>query len=620
MFIRPLLSLLFLSLAVISGSLHAASRQPNILLIIADDLGWSDTTLYGTTKLYETPNLERLARRGMTFKRAYAASPLCSPTRASILTGLNPARVGITAPVCHTKTVRLKPAVRKNAPPQAKALICDSVTRFSTNHFTLPKALKKKGYVTGHFGKWHLGPAPWSPLEHGFDVDVPHWPGPGPAGSFVAPWKFPDFKERRPGEHIEDRMGDEAVAFMERHKNTPFFLNYWQFSVHAPFNAKEEYIERHRRRIDPSDPQRSPTYAAMVQSLDDNIGKMLDALDRLGIADNTILIFYSDNGGNMYNEVDGTTPTSNAPLRGGKGNLWEGGVRVPAIFAWSGRIEAGSRSDAMIQSTDIFPTLMELLDLQRPKGAKFDGRSIVPALEGRPFDRGPIFTFFPHQVRVPDNLPPAVSAHLGDWKLVRQFHQGENGAHQYNLFNLREDIGETNDLALSQPGRVKRLDALIESFLQDTAAIVPLPNPDYNPQSQSQLKAGVAALRNCDLRSENGMLHVTGKGPDPHFSLTPDKPIPKGRLVYVMEFKTSVTSGAQFFWQEKGARPAFHRSRRIEFDPLAEGAFNTRRIEFEAKRPVVNFRFDPFAGRGKAVIRTARVEDANGNILHEWRF
>lgn len=620
MFKRKRLLLLCLSLALVLPPLHAAPRRPNILLILADDLGWSDTTLHGTTKLYETPNLERLARRGMTFNRAYAASPLCSPTRASILTGLNPARVGITAPVCHTKTVRLKAAVREKAPPQAKALICDSVTRFSTNHFTLPKALKKAGYVTGHFGKWHLGPAPWSPLEHGFDVDVPHWPGPGPAGSFVAPWKFPNFKERKPGEHIEDRMGDEAVAFMEQHRDEPFYLNYWQFSVHAPFNAKQEYIERHRKRIDPKDPQRSPTYAAMVQSLDDNIGKMLDALDRLGIADNTIVIFYSDNGGNMYNEVDGTTPTSNAPLRGGKGNLWEGGVRVPAIFAWNGRIQAASRSDAMIQSTDLFPTLIELLDLPKPRGTHFDGRSIVPALEGRPFDRGPIFTFFPHQVRVPDNLPPAVSAHVGDWKLVRQFHKGEKGAHLYNLFNLRDDIGETNDLASVQPERVKRLDALIENFLEDAAAVVPRPNPDYRPAGQAQLQAGVAAIRNCDLRIEKGLLLITGKGPDPHLSLTPDKPIPAGRLVFVLEMKTSVNSSAQFFWQEKGSRPAFHRSRRIDFKPRTERAFDTRQIPFETRQPAVNFRLDPFPGKGEAVIRAARVESADGRTLYEWKF
>ncbi len=171
-----------------------SARPPNVVLILADDLGWSDTTLYGTTSLYQTPNVQRLARRGLTFTRAYAASPLCSPTRAGILTGLSPARVGITAPNCHLPQVILKPSSRPIAPPGDKATVCVSATRLDTNSLALAKVLKSQGYATGHFGKWHLGPEPYSPLEHGFDVDVPHWPGPGPAGSFVAPWKFPTFK------------------------------------------------------------------------------------------------------------------------------------------------------------------------------------------------------------------------------------------------------------------------------------------------------------------------------------------------------------------------------------------------------------------------------------------
>jgi arylsulfatase A-like enzyme len=183
-----------------------------------------------------------------------------------------------------------------------------------TEYRTLAETLKDAGYATAHFGKWHLGPEPYSPLQQGFDVDLPHHPGPGPAGSFVAPWKFANFKEKAPGEHIEDRMATEAVAWMEQTKDKPFYMNYWMFSVHAPFDAKKANIEKHHARIDPKDAQRSPTYAAMIQSMDDAIGTLLDALDRLKLSDNTIIIFTADNGGNMYNEVDGTTPTSNRPL------------------------------------------------------------------------------------------------------------------------------------------------------------------------------------------------------------------------------------------------------------------------------------------------------------------
>ncbi len=600
--------------------LHSAPARPNILLILADDLGWSDTTLFGTTKFYETPNVERLARRGMTFTRAYAASPLCSPTRASILSGQNPARVGITAPVCHLKTERLKAEVRPKAPANAKALICDSATRFDTDHFTLAEALKLAGYATGHFGKWHLGPEPWSPLQQGFDVDVPHWPGPGPAGSFVAPWKFPDFKERTPSEHIEDRMADEAVAFIEKHKDGPFFLNYWQFSVHAPFNAKEAYIERHRKRVDPKDAQRSPTYAAMVQSLDDAIGRMLDALERLGIADNTLIIFYSDNGGNMYNEVDGTTPTSNRPLRGGKATMWEGGIRVPAIFSWPGRIAAGARNDSRIQSTDLYPTLLELLGLKPRPGQIFDGVSIAPALEGRAFDRGPMFTFFPHQTKVPDFLPPAVSVHRGDWKLIRLFHQGENGAHAYELFNLRNDQGERNNLAAANPKLVAELDGLIGGFLRDTQAVVPRTNPDYDPTRAKPVVPGVAPIRNVTLTKESGALRVVATGGDPHFQLTPDKPIPAGKAVFVLRMKTESKGGAQFFWQEQGARPAFHRSRRIDFQPIPDNQPHDYRIKFEAKRPIQTIRLDPFPGKGTAVIDAVWIESNSGEKLQDWKF
>ena len=305
------------------ASLHAAdapqSTKPNVVFILADDLGWADTTLYGHTKFYRTPNMERLAKRGMLFTRAYAASPLCSPTRSSIMTGLSPARTGITVPNCHLPQVVLQATPGTKAPASSKSIGPRPVTRLNTTYYTLAEALKDAGYATGHFGKWHLGPEPYSPLQQGFDTDVPHWPGPGPAGSYVAPWKFKDFDADpgEPNQHIEDRMAKEALAFMTKHKDRPFFLNYWMFSVHAPFDAKKALIEKYRGRANPNDPQRSPTYAAMVESMDDAVGTLLDALDRLGIAERTIIVFFSDNGGNMYDAVDGTTPTSNAPLRGG---------------------------------------------------------------------------------------------------------------------------------------------------------------------------------------------------------------------------------------------------------------------------------------------------------------
>ncbi|MEM9646407.1 MAG: sulfatase, partial [Planctomycetota bacterium] len=470
----------FLAAPVLVEPVLAAETRPNVVFILADDLGWSDTTLFGTTELYKTPNVERLAKRGMTFTRAYASSPLCSPTRSSILTGLSPARTGITTPNCHLPKVVLKSTPNETGPPNQKSTFPNSTSRLDTRYYTLAEALHDNGYATGHFGKWHLGSEPYSPLEHGFDVDVPHWPGPGPAGSYVAPWKFPDFDPQTPQEHIEDRMAEEAVAFMESHATEPFFLNYWMFSVHAPFDAKQRLIDEYRMKIDPENPQRCAIYAAMIESMDDAIGTLLDTIDRLGISDNTIIVFASDNGGNMYNDVEGTTATSNAPLRGGKATLFEGGIRGPAVVVCPGITKADSRSREVIQSGDYYPTLLELLSIARQPGQEFDGISIVPALRGGPLSRDSIFTFFPHSPPVPDWLPPAVSVHQGDWKLIRIFHGGENGNHRYKLFDLSQDIGEANDVSAQFPDRVREMDNAIEAFLDETGAVLPQPNSNFD--------------------------------------------------------------------------------------------------------------------------------------------
>lgn len=459
---------------------EAENVWPNVIVILADDLGWSDTTLYGTTKFYETPNVERLAARGMTFTRAYAVSPLCSPTRASLLTGLHPARHGITTPGCHSPEEHLKAWALPNGPAPSKVTTCKSATRLDTNYRTLAEALKEAGYATGHFGKWHLGPEPYSPLQQGFDVDIPHTPTAGPPGGYFG-WSTETMKPNTPREHIEDRMATEACAFIERHRDEPFFLNYWQFSVHSPFQAKGPLIQKYRKRIDPKSPQRSPTYAAMVETFDDAIGRILDTLDRLHLAERTLVIFTSDNGGNRYNKIDGTQPTSNAPLRGGKATLWEGGVRVPCVVVWPGQAVPGSRCDALIDSCNFYPTLLEMLGLAPAEGQRFDGISFAPALRGQPFERGPIFSYFPHALPVPDSLRPAITVQDGEWKLYRLFHNGEAGAHEWRLYNLKDDEGERRNLASQHPERVAAMDARIEAFLQETRAITPQPNPDYLP-------------------------------------------------------------------------------------------------------------------------------------------
>ena len=467
-----------------------AQKKPNVVFILADDLGWSDVTLYGKTKLYETPNLERLAARGITYTRAYAASPLCSPTRSSILTGQTPARTGITAPTAHLGLVKLKPTLEVKSPLGNKAVMLESASRLDNQLPTLGKQFKKAGYQTAHFGKWHLGHEPYSPLEHGFDIDIPHWPGPGPAGSFVAPWKYPTFKEIYAKEHIEDRMADEAVSWLRNvDKSKPFFMNYWQFSVHAPFNAKETLKKYYRTKVDLTDAQHSITYAAMVHSMDDAIGRLLDELDRLDLSENTIIVFTSDNGGNMYNGVTDTLPngekylapaTSNRPLRGGKATMFEGGVRVPTVISYPGMTAPGTTSDALIQSTDFYPTLINLAGLELPKNHIIDGLDITETLKGKDVKRDGIFTYFPHQPGVPDWLPTAMSVHSGDWKLIRLFYQGNDFEHDYLLFNLKWDVSEHNNIAKVYPEKVAELDKLIEQHIQDTKALIPIKNPKFD--------------------------------------------------------------------------------------------------------------------------------------------
>lgn len=624
-----------------------ADGRPNIVFILADDLGWSDTTLFGTTSLYETPNIERLADRGMTFTRAYASSPLCSPTRASILTGLSPARHGITSPSCHLPAVVLKAEQTTTGPASRFSTIPKSVTRLDTAFLTLPQVLQRSGYATGHFGKWHLGSEPYSPLEHGFDVDLPHHSGPGPAGSYVAPWKFREFDPDPdvPNQHIEDRMAQEAVRFMEQNRDRPFFLNYWMFSVHAPFDAKQELIRKWRRRIDPQSPQRSPTYAAMIESMDDAVGTLLDALDRLGLSENTIVVFASDNGGNMYNLVDGGTATSNAPLRGGKANLFEGGIRGPAVVVCPGVTSPGSASDELIQSVDFFPTLLDLIELQPGPSHEFDGISIVPTLRGELLDRQEIFTYFPHQTEVPDWLPPAVSVHSGKWKLIRVFHGDLSGGHRYMLYDLSTDIGEKHDVSRQHMDVVLRLDQQIEQHLENTNAVRPLPNPNFRPEEYDRSLEGQAELKGtgggkgrqrngrtasrgvtggwmaggtCQLSLQQNALQVLSTGGDPHLSTELQMPVQGGGLTLRFVMSSNAKGRGRLYF--RGPSEPFALDRSIEFDVRHDGTERSYVIPLGTEQQVQSIRIDPAAGAGNMRIHSITLQRAAGEHLQKWAF
>ena len=269
-----------------------------------------------------------------------------------------------------------------------------------------------------------------------------------------------------------------------------------------PFGAKPELIDRYRKKIKRGDAQQSPTYAAMVHSLDDAVGSLLDALDAEGIADETVIVFYSDNGGNIHcglEETDAsgekyiTAITSNHPLRGGKGGIHEGGIRVPAVVVWPGVAEAGSQSEVRIQSTDLYPTILQMLKVEQKKDHVIDGIDFTQALRGKTMQREPMFTFVPGHGNTPQWLPPSMAAHHGDWKMIRTFHYGENGEHQYRLYNLADDIGENHNLAAEHPEQVKAMDQLIDNYITEAKVVVPLPNPNFDPAKFDPSSIGVQA-------------------------------------------------------------------------------------------------------------------------------
>ena len=501
---KSTLALLTALLLAPLAALHAAeapdaATRPNIVFILADDLGWRDVGCYGST-FHETPNIDRLAAQGVRLTDAYAASPICSPTRASILTGLHPARLGITGASGHREETVLE---KKLAPgrPQFRALNAESVTRLKTEHVTLPEALREAGYATAHFGKWHVGhnvgPGDrFEPKDQGFDIDFPHAPSAsGPGGGYLAPWEFikdPDIKGR-PGEHIDDRMAEEAVKFIVEHKDQPFLMNFWAYSVHSPYNARRDYLEHFKAKADGKNPPPNPLYAAMVKSFDDGVGRLLDAVEEAGIAERTIIVFFSDNGGWAAPPKGKTQPrgfenlpvTSNRPLASGKASIYEGGTRVPCIVVWPGRIKPATVDTALFQSVDWFPTLLAMCGMPTPADVKLDGLNQMPALLGQGPVRDRVFCHFPHgapgsHAEIPGYLP-GTSVRKGDWKLIRFFADNDDGSDRLELYNLKDDIGESKNLAAEKPELAREMNGLITGFLRDTEAVVPVRNPGYNP-------------------------------------------------------------------------------------------------------------------------------------------
>ncbi len=539
--IRITLFLLF----ALSPSLFAA--KPNVVLFLVDDMGWMDCGVYGS-KYYETPHIDRFAKRAMRFTNAYA-QPLCSPTRASILSGQYTARHGITTASGHQPPqpaghVFLKESASANAP----MLTPESKNYLEPSQITLAETLKGAGYRTAHIGKWHLGlTQPHWPEQQGFEVAFHCHPDPGPPGEYFSPYGVtaegnPTAKARvgtitdgPEGEYIVDRQAAEAVKFIEASKGGPFFLNLWCYGVHGPWGHKVEYTKYFASKKDPSGRQGNPIMASMLKSVDECFGRILDELDKQGIAENTIIIFTSDNGGNAHSNVPGSgkteaaeknksefladwrkwagnqPPTLNTPLRDGKGTLYEGGTRVPLMWSWAGNIQPGSLSEAIVGPIDVYPTVIDLLGIAKPEKQVFDGVSYAKVLKGEgELKRTAYFNYHPHAGA---NKAGGVWVRSGDLKLLRWF--GNPGTHE--LYNLREDISEANDLSAKMPDKVKELDALIDAFLSDTAATYPRPNPAYKPVAAKIKPANTDPLNNwkergCKATITNGILSMKATG------------------------------------------------------------------------------------------------------------
>ena len=446
----------------------ATDRRPlNVLLLLVDDLGWADLGCYGND-LHETPNIDRLVRQSVRFTDAYAASPVCSPTRASIMTGKHPARLHMTT--WHGDAV--DPSVNKEKNPIL--ITPHSEHNLSHEEVTIAEVLKEAGYATAHVGKWHLGDPAHYPLTHGFDVNIGGTFSGCPA-SFFYPFidadknPMPNLQSGGKGDYLTDRLTDEALKVLDREKARPFYLQLAYYTVHTPIEGKAEPARRYRQKIKPGLLHQNPDYAAMVHSLDESVGRVLDKLDELEIADRTVVILFSDNGGAHYKHKNQTI-TSNYPLREGKGTLYEGGVRVPLVVRWPGVTQAGTVCRHPVISTDLYPTILEMASLQGNPGhnAEMDGVSLVPLLKDvtATLARDALYFHFPHYYYGMNT--PVSAIRRGDWKLMEYLEDG-----RVELYCLKDDLGEKNNLAATVPETATELLQQLHTWRQRIDAPMP---------------------------------------------------------------------------------------------------------------------------------------------------
>jgi arylsulfatase A-like enzyme len=438
------------------------AAPPHIVLIVVDDLGWMDLHCQGNDRL-NTPRIDALAKQGVRFTNAYAASPVCSPTRAALITGLAPARLRITQ---HGKDgPAFWPKNRPVQPPVAQHVL-------PLKTVTLAKRLKKAGYATGFFGKWHLagerdakdpaagGPEFW-PEHQGFDINVGGC-GLGGPPTYFDPYGIPAIKPRKKGEYLTDRLADETIAFLKGNSRKPMFVCLWTYNVHYPFEAPKDLVAKYKGKEGPG--LKNAVYGAQIEATDRAIGKVLDEIGRLRLADNTVVFFTSDNGG-----WDGAA--DNRPLRSGKGYLYEGGLRVPLIVRWPGALKKpvvpGATIDTPVISMDLSASILEAAGVKLGRGESLDGRSLLGLLQGKKLDRDTLYFHYPHYAWHRSNRPSGV-IRSGNYKLIRYYDDKS-----VQLFDLSKDVGEKRNLAPMMPKVAARLDEQLGRWLEQTAAQMP---------------------------------------------------------------------------------------------------------------------------------------------------
>ncbi|MCC6231397.1 MAG: sulfatase [Verrucomicrobiales bacterium] len=445
-----------------------AAPPPNIVLILADDLGWSDLACYGAD-LHQTPHLDRLARESVRFTQAYAM-PVCSPTRAALLTGQHAARLQFT--IWREGALNRDADAAKNGwkllPPRTQ-------TDLPVAETSLARLLRQRGYATLHVGKWHLGDADHAPQTHGFDVNVggTHW---GAPESYFWPFSghhtFQEFRYvpglglGHPGEYLTDRLTDEALRLIDEVRDQPFFLNLWYHSPHTPIDGKSNLVAHFQARLKPGLHHQNPGYAAMIASLDENVGRVLRHLDRRRLSRQTLVVFASDNGGTT-NLSRGRKVTDNYPLRSGKGSLYEGGIRVPLLIRYPGITPQGAVCHTPVLCTDLFTTLAEAAGAPTETG--LDGLSLLPLLKDptSPLPRESLFFHYPHYY---PTTTPVSAVRQGDWKLLEYFED-----QHVELYDLAHDPSESRDLASEMPDRAAQLRTRLQAWRHEVGAGLPTP-------------------------------------------------------------------------------------------------------------------------------------------------